>query len=149
MILKSSHPILLVEDSPEDFEITVRAFRRTNMANPILRCVDGEDALDYLHQRGPYSDPTRAPRPAIILLDLNLPGTDGREVLVRDLKPPGPVDHALVPLRFDHHIRRRRWVRVPAQHAGLALPEGLLRLLRRIATGGLANLTHWNNTAAQ
>ena len=81
MNLKPSHPILLVEDSPEDFEITVRAFRRTNMANPIRRCIDGEDALDYLHQRGTYADPALAPRPAIILLDLNLPGTDGREVL--------------------------------------------------------------------
>jgi CheY-like chemotaxis protein len=81
MNLKSSHPILLVEDSPEDFEITVRAFRKTNIANPIFRCIDGEDALDYLYQRGVYSSPTHAPRPAIILLDLNLPGTDGREVL--------------------------------------------------------------------
>ena len=81
MSIKSSHPILLVEDSPEDFEITVRAFRRTNMANPIHRCIDGEDALDYLHQRGTYAAPALAPRPAIILLDLNLPGTDGREVL--------------------------------------------------------------------
>ena len=81
MNLKSSHPILLVEDSPEDFEITVRAFRKTNIANPIFRCVDGEDALDYLYQRGAYAAPAHAPRPAIILLDLNLPGTDGREVL--------------------------------------------------------------------
>jgi CheY-like chemotaxis protein len=81
MNFKPSHPILLVEDSPEDFEITVRAFRRTNMANPIHRCIDGEDALDYLHRRGTYADPALAPRPAIILLDLNLPGTDGREVL--------------------------------------------------------------------
>jgi CheY-like chemotaxis protein len=81
MNLEASRPILLVEDSPEDFEITVRAFRRTNMANPIHRCTDGEDALDYLYQRGTYADPALAPRPAIILLDLNLPGTDGREVL--------------------------------------------------------------------
>ena len=89
MNLKSSHPILLVEDSPEDFEITVRAFRKTNIANPIFRCVDGEDALDYLYQRGAYAAPALAPRPAIILLDLNLPGTDGREVLA-EIKQ---VDH--------------------------------------------------------
>ena len=89
MNLRSNHPILLVEDSPEDFEITVRAFRKTNIANPIFRCVDGEDALDYLYQRGEYSAPAHAPRPAIILLDLNLPGTDGREVLA-EIKQ---VDH--------------------------------------------------------
>ena len=81
MKFKPCHHILLVEDSPEDYEITVRAFRKASMANPIQHCVDGEDALDYLHQRGAYADPALAPRPAIILLDLNLPGTDGREVL--------------------------------------------------------------------
>ena len=74
-------PILLVEDSPEDYEATVRAFKRSGLKNPIYRCEDGENALDFLHRRGPYADPERSPRPGVILLDLNLPGTDGREVL--------------------------------------------------------------------
>ena len=74
-------PLLLVEDSPEDYETTLRAFRRTGLGNPIFRCDDGEDALDYLYRRGKYVEPARAPRPGLILLDLNLPGTDGREVL--------------------------------------------------------------------
>ena len=81
MNLGPQQPILLVEDSPEDFEATVRALRRAGLANPILRCEDGDEALDYLHRRGRYADPATAPRPGIILLDLNLPGTDGREVL--------------------------------------------------------------------
>jgi CheY-like chemotaxis protein len=76
-----SQPILLVEDSPEDYEATVRAFKRSGLNNPIFRCEDGENALDFLHRRGPYADPERSPRPGVILLDLNLPGTDGREVL--------------------------------------------------------------------
>lgn len=76
-----SQPILLVEDSPEDYEATVRAFKRSGLKNPIYRCEDGENALDFLHRRGPYADPERSPRPGVILLDLNLPGTDGREVL--------------------------------------------------------------------
>ena len=76
-----NQPILLVEDSPEDFEATVRALRKAGLANPIFRCEDGDEALDYLHLRGRYADPAKAPRPGIILLDLNLPGTDGREVL--------------------------------------------------------------------
>jgi CheY-like chemotaxis protein len=76
-----SQPILLVEDSPEDFETTERAFRRSGLKNPIFRCADGDEALDYLHHRGRYSEPENAPRPGVILLDLNLPGTDGREVL--------------------------------------------------------------------
>ena len=73
-----TQPILLVEDSPEDFETTQRAFRRSGLKNPILRCADGDEALDFLFRRGANAD---APRPGVILLDLNLPGTDGREVL--------------------------------------------------------------------
>jgi two-component system response regulator len=80
MNLSPQQVILLVEDSPEDFEATVRALRKAGLANPIVRCEDGDDALDYLHQRGRYAEATVS-RPGIVLLDLNLPGTDGREVL--------------------------------------------------------------------
>jgi CheY-like chemotaxis protein len=73
--------ILLVEDSPEDFETAVRAFQKAGWTNPIFRCADGEQALDYLFRRENYADPVLSPRPRLILLDLNLPGTDGREVL--------------------------------------------------------------------
>ena len=85
MTEKRTQAILLVEDSPEDFEATVRAFKRAGVANNIYHCEDGDQALDYLHGRGKYALPGAAPRPGIILLDLNLPGTDGREVL-RDIK---------------------------------------------------------------
>jgi CheY-like chemotaxis protein len=73
--------ILFVDDSNEDFEVTKRAFMRARMVNPIRRCTDGEEALDYLFRRGPYANPDSSPRPGIIMLDLNMPGTDGREVL--------------------------------------------------------------------
>lgn len=76
-----NQPILLVEDSPEDFEATVRAFKRSGLKNPIVRCEDGDTALDYLFRRGRHADPETSPRPGVVLLDLNLPGTDGREVL--------------------------------------------------------------------
>ena len=76
-----SQPILLVEDSPEDFEATLRAFRKSGLKNTVLRCADGDEALDFLHRRGAYADPANSPRPGVILLDLNLPGTDGRQVL--------------------------------------------------------------------
>lgn len=81
MLNKPNHPILIIEDSDEDYETTLRAFKKSNLANPVHRCENGEEGLDYLFQKNRYSDPEKAPRPGLILLDLNLPGTDGREVL--------------------------------------------------------------------
>jgi CheY-like chemotaxis protein len=73
--------LLVVEDSNEDFEAFQRYVRRSPLTIPIYRCVDGDDALAFLYRIGRYADPQSAPRPGLILLDLNLPGTDGREVL--------------------------------------------------------------------
>lgn len=76
-----TEPLLVIEDSDEDFEALGRMLRKSNLANPIYRCTDGDEALDFLYHTGDYTELTLAPRPSIILLDLNLPGTDGREVL--------------------------------------------------------------------
>ena len=81
MSVKQNQAILIVEDSPEDYEATVRAFRKAGLANSIMRCENGEEALDYLYRRGVYADPEKSPRPGIILLDLNMPGLDGRGLL--------------------------------------------------------------------
>jgi len=81
MKIKPHRTILLVEDSPEDFEATRRAFKKAGVANKIIHCEDGDEALDYLFRRGSYANPEDSERPGVILLDLNLPGTDGREVL--------------------------------------------------------------------
>ena len=73
--------ILVVEDSDDDFHATARAFKKAGLSNPVERCTNGDQALDYLFRRGDYANLTHAPRPGIILLDLNLPATHGREVL--------------------------------------------------------------------
>jgi len=70
--------ILLVEDNPGDIRLTLEAFREARLSNNISVVEDGEEAMEYLYQEGKYTD---APRPDIILLDLNLPKKDGREVL--------------------------------------------------------------------
>lgn len=77
----STQPLLVIEDSDEDFTAFERILRKASINNAVYRCVDGDEALDFLRHNGQYQDKTKAPRPGIILLDLNLPGTDGREVL--------------------------------------------------------------------
>ena len=77
--------LLVVEDSDEDFEALNRIIQRIcSIDIPMVRCVDGEDALDFLYQAGEYANHNEAfDLPGLILLDLNLPGTDGREVLAQ------------------------------------------------------------------
>ena len=71
--------ILLIEDNPDDVELTLRAFKKHNLANHITVARDGEDALDIIFQRGKES--AGGLRPDLILLDLKLPRVDGMEVL--------------------------------------------------------------------
>jgi len=73
--------VLLVEDNPDHEELIRRAFaeRQPRVALAVAR--HGEEALDYLHRRGSYQDPSKSPRPRLILLDLRLPRVDGLEVL--------------------------------------------------------------------
>ena len=76
-------PILVVDDDDIYFEGVLRAFGKAGITCPLRRCEDGDRALDYLHRRGSFSNPADSPRPSIMLLDLNMPGMDGFEVLDR------------------------------------------------------------------
>ncbi len=80
--MDSSQTILIVEDSDEQYAAVRRAFQKSEIVNPVARCTDGDEAIDYLFRTGPFAGDV-SPRPAVILLDLNLPGTDGRDVLER------------------------------------------------------------------
>ncbi len=75
--------ILLVEDNPHDVALTLRAFERARLSNPVQVVRDGEEALDYLFCTGAYASRWGAPLPGILLLDLNLPKVEGIEVLRR------------------------------------------------------------------
>ncbi|MFW6358136.1 MAG: response regulator [Chroococcales cyanobacterium] len=80
--------MLVVEDSNEDFEAIERFIKRSPVAIPVERCVNGDQALAFVFQTGQYANPEIASRPGLIVLDLNLPGTDGREVLRRIKQDP-------------------------------------------------------------
>ncbi len=73
--------ILLVEDNPTDAELTLRALKKSRLANRVVHVVDGEEALDFLFARGAFSNRKIENGPKVILLDLKLPKVDGLEVL--------------------------------------------------------------------
>ena len=73
--------ILLVEDNPDDAALTLRAFKRSHVVNPINVARDGIEALDFLFARGDYSNRSQEALPALIILDLKLPKLDGLGVL--------------------------------------------------------------------
>jgi CheY-like chemotaxis protein len=75
--------ILLVEDNPDDMEMTLRALRKANLANRILVARDGVEALEFIFCEGPHADRKIENSPKVVLLDLNLPKLDGMQVLRR------------------------------------------------------------------
>ena len=77
--------ILLADDDEEDRMLACDALTESRLSNHITCVTDGEDLMDYLHRRGKYAPPVEAPRPGLILLDLNMPKKDGREAL-REIK---------------------------------------------------------------
>ncbi len=73
--------ILLIEDNPDDVELTLHAFQKNNMANEVVVASDGAEGLDYLFGTGKYAGRDADEPPALILLDLQLPKVGGLEVL--------------------------------------------------------------------
>ena len=77
--------VLLVEDNPRDVRLTQRAFQQAGLPHDLRVVRDGDEALAYLHREGAYKETETAPRPDVILLDLNLPRMGGHELL-REVK---------------------------------------------------------------
>ena len=84
--------ILMADDDPEDRMLAKEALDQARVANDFRFVEDGEELMDYLYQRGKYTDSINSPRPGLILLDLNMPKKDGRETLKE--------------IKDDHYLRR-------------------------------------------
>lgn len=83
--LRQPITILMADDDPDDRLMTQEAFAECRLRNPLKFVTDGEELLDYLNRRAPYDDDQAYPMPGLVLLDLNMPRKDGREVL-REIK---------------------------------------------------------------
>lgn len=87
--MKPIHAILLVEDNPADVKITQRALKESTFPVELLVVRDGQEAVDYLLRRGPHAGDAAWRSPDLILLDVNLPRLNGRQVLERIRATPG------------------------------------------------------------
>jgi CheY-like chemotaxis protein len=88
MTSKEPIVILMADDDSDDRLLTKRALEASRVVNDLRFVEDGEELMDYLLQRGGYADSDAAPRPGLILLDLNMPRKDGREALAEIKKDP-------------------------------------------------------------
>ncbi len=73
--------LLMADDDPADCLLTEKALRKAQVTSPLYVVHDGAELMDYLKRRGEYADPEDAPRPSLILLDLNMPRVNGKEFL--------------------------------------------------------------------
>lgn len=81
MINPETHPLLLVEDNPDDIFLMQRALKKTGLRLPVQIVTDGRQAIDYLSSTAPYEDRAQFPLPSLVFLDLKLPYVNGFEVL--------------------------------------------------------------------
>ena len=80
--------LVMADDDPADCLLTEKALRKADITCPLYVVHDGAELLDYLRREGDYTDPAAAPRPSLILLDLNMPKVNGTEVLERLREEP-------------------------------------------------------------
>jgi len=120
--------ILIVEDNPDDYELTIRSFQEVRLGNPVKWCRTGQEALDYLKHEGIFAQPPHDPAPALILLDLNMPGIDGKKVLETIKKDPALAAIPVIILSTSGESRNVKqcyelgastYIRKPIEFAGL------------------------------
>jgi CheY-like chemotaxis protein len=101
--------ILLVDDSQEDAEVVGRVLKAAGWSCPFHHCWTGDEALDFLRRRGPHAQSRASFQPGMILLDLNLPGSDGRDVLQEIKSDPALKSIPVVVLTTSQDERDVHW----------------------------------------
>ncbi|MEM9136581.1 MAG: response regulator [Cyanobacteria bacterium P01_F01_bin.42] len=133
-----NHPLLIVEDSDEDYLVLERLMRQMEVRHPIYRCIDGDEALDFIFREG--GDEVQ--RPAVVLLDLNLPGTDGREVLEMVKGNQAVTDIPIVIFTSSHNPKDVEFCYHKGANGYLIKPLGREKLTDTIQ----AFVNYWLNT---
>jgi CheY-like chemotaxis protein len=137
MSARTSVVILMADDDPDDRELTREAFAESRLANELHFVEDGVGLLDYLHRRGAYSEPGSAPRPGVILLDLNMPRKDGREALLEIKADPDLRNIPVVVLttsKSEEDIARSYGLGANSFISKPVTFEGLLEVVRGLGT---------------
>ena len=127
--------ILLVEDDEADILLLRRAFRKANIANPLMEVRDGQAAIQYLSGQGDYTDRTRYPIPFLILLDLRLPKLSGFEVIAWMRDQPQLANLVVVVLTASDHVPDVTKARDLGANSYLVKPgnfEELVEMVKRI-----------------
>ena len=128
--------ILMVDDDPDDFFLARDAFRESGLPSDFQLVSDGEELMDYLNRRGKFKGLEDHPMPRLILLDLNMPRKDGREVLVEMKKDPDlrriPIvvyttSSAEADIAYSYERGASSYVTKPATF------DGLVELMRNLA----------------
>lgn len=136
--------ILLAEDRDRDVLVTREALTEAMVPHLLTTVADGQEVLDYMYRNGVYADPQRSPSPDVILLDLNLPKVDGRDVL-RTLKNDPALKHIpIVVLSTAHHSAE---VLQAYRHGANAYIEKPIAYARFVEVIGLFG-NFWTNAVA-
>ena len=128
--------ILMADDDPEDRLLTQDAFEEAHLTSELTFVEDGEELMDYLKQRGEYAAEGAAPRPGLILLDLNMPRKDGREALAEIRTDPelrGIPVVVLTTSRADEDILRTYNLGVNSFITKPVTFEGMVNIVQHLA----------------
>jgi CheY-like chemotaxis protein len=132
--MKPAYAILLVEDNPADVKITQRALRESGLPVELIVVRDGQEAVDYLLRQGSHATATDWRSPALILLDLNLPGMSGRQVLERIRTTPSLKAVPVVVLTTSRRLEDIEQMYASGANTYIEKPHDFTRFVQALQT---------------